>query len=194
MVVPELVKCHRCANCRFDCELGLGKSMSCMPCIEAKAKCVQPGADKPEVKWQRKHAEEEDNNDKSQEKPKKKVRRESELEAGPSRRKGLKESEGSKMAGPDSELQKLLRRLLARFDCQNNLLEELVELKTAKLYGEPVDEPDKEFEEGREEEAAAELLAVVEEKDTAEVEEQEAVEVTMEGVESAEVEVKGTME
>lgn len=70
------------------------------------------------MKCRRKHAEEKDDNDKPQEKPKKKDRRESELEAGPSQKKGSKELEESRTTGQDSELQTLLKRLLARFDPQ----------------------------------------------------------------------------
>lgn len=118
VVAPELLACIRCTNHGFNCKLRPGKSKLCLPCIKAKTKCIQPGVEEPEMKCRRKHAEEKDDDDKPQEKPKKKDRRESELEAGPSRKKGSKELEESRTTGQDSELQTLLRRLLARFDPQ----------------------------------------------------------------------------
>ena len=135
------------------------------------------------MKCRRKHAEEKDDDDKPQEKPKKKDRRESELEAGPSRKKGSKELEESRTTGQDSELQTLLRRLLARFDPQTISWRSSWSWRRRSCTGSQWTSR------GREEEAAVKLSEVAEEKEVV-----EEVEVTVEGVENTGAEVDETME
>ena len=41
---------NQCAEHELECELGPSKSISCMECCKAKAKCKQPGEEKLERK------------------------------------------------------------------------------------------------------------------------------------------------
>ncbi|KAN0082705.1 hypothetical protein V8E55_008500 [Tylopilus felleus] len=143
-VAPELAECHQCANRGFNCELRPGKSTLCMPCIEVKVKCVHPGAEKPETKHWRKHTDDEEE---ELQKPRKKAR--------PSG--GSNSLEGGS-AGLDPDFQRLFKGPLGHLDHQNQLLVQLVELKTAEVYRGKESEPEEEFEEGREEEVAVEIL------------------------------------
>ena len=62
------------------------------------------------------------------------------------------------LAGLDLDFQRLFKGLLGHLDCQNQLLAQLVELKTAEVYRGKESKSEKEFEEGGEEEVAAEIL------------------------------------
>ena len=113
---------------------------------------MRPGAEKPEMKHQRKHIEDDEE---ESPKPKEKVRTELETGAGPSR--GSKLLEGG-LVGLDPDFRRLFKGLLGCLNCQNQLLAQLVELKMADVYRGKESKLEEEFEEGREEEVAAEIL------------------------------------
>jgi len=55
-----LSECTRCMDHGLECELGPGKSTSCVACQEAKLKCEQPGMEaKGKLECQRRWVEEE---------------------------------------------------------------------------------------------------------------------------------------
>ena len=60
--------------------------------------------------------------------------------------------------GLDPDFRRLFKGLLGRLNRQNQLLAQLVELKMADVYRGKESEPEEEFEEGGEEEVAAEIL------------------------------------
>ena len=105
---------------------------------------MHPGAEKPETKRWRKHT---DDKEEESQKPRKKAR--------PSG--GSKSLEGGS-AGLDLDFQRLFKGSLGRLDHQNQLLVQLIKLKTAEVYRGKESEPEEEFEEGREEEVAVEIL------------------------------------
>jgi len=149
-----LPECTRCTDRGLECELGPGKSTSCVACREGKLKCERPGMEaKGKSERRRKRVEEESPRGK-----KKKARTTEESEAGPS---GKKTKElgavtiGGEPAFPPqvaTELRELLRGLYRRLDDQNKYLARLVELKAVEVYGDREEsedlEADTELEEG----------------------------------------------
>jgi len=109
--------------------------MACKACIEAKAKCVRPGAEGSEkvMKRQRK-AEEELPRGK-----KKRARTTEESEAGPSRIRGAEREGGAEMAEGVmdilGEIRDAMRAQNRQLDHLNAVLGRLVELKAEEVYG-----------------------------------------------------------
>ena len=159
--------CARCIKKILLCELGTGKSTSCQACKVVKVQCERPGEEEVELKvvcWRK--------------------CMEVELPHGKKKAwmeelsKGLKKSNGGpavKEIGGlilGAELKPLFRGLFAQLNHQNNLLEDLLEVKTQEvvlLLGTEVNE----------------MEETDEEKDM-EVNEEEVRELSMEGPKEAE--------
>ena len=121
--------CARCVEKMLLCEPGTGKSMSCQACKAAKVQCERPGEKEvePKVVCWRKCTEVESPCDE-----KKKAWMEESL-------KGLEKSNGGlavKKVGVSTlsaELKLLFRGLSTWLNHQNDLLEDLLEIKTQKV-------------------------------------------------------------
>lgn len=147
----ELLKCMRCTDRGLECELGPGKSTSCVGCIEAKSKCERPGEEKTERRRKRRVKELEE----PLQGKKKKARAEA---------KGSEQGEGSSGSAEaefqiPGELHDLMQGLLRRLDTQNELLEQLVDLKKVEVHGRVSESEDgmDDWEEGVEAERVAKL-------------------------------------
>ena len=124
---PEV--CTRCIEKMLLCKLGTGKSTSCQVCKAAKAWCKRPGEEEVELKvvlW-RKHTK--------MEWPcgeKKKMQMKKSLKGSEKSNRGLvvKEVGGSTLR---AELKLLFWGLFMLLNCQNDLLEVLLEVKTQKV-------------------------------------------------------------
>ena len=164
----ELPVCNQCAEHGLECKLRPGKSTLCTECREVKAKCKQPGKEKPERKCKRAQAEE--------------------PEAGPSNSKRLKktlEERSDGMAELAEVLGAGLKAITDALSKQGRLLQELVELEADKVElmqldrwasEDKEDEEEEETEEGEEVEVEQELLELAEEKEENGEESEEAEE------------------
>ena len=100
-----LPECARCERRGFECERGSGRSTACKACIEAKAKCVRPGAEGTEVAMkQRKRTEGESPRGK-----RKRAWTTEESEAGPSRVKGAEREGGAEVTEGSADVLREIR-------------------------------------------------------------------------------------
>ena len=130
-----LPECTWCERRGFECERGSGKSTACKACIEAKAKCVRPGAEGSEKATKRRRKAEEE----SPRGKKKRARTTEESEAGPSKVRGTEREGGAEMAEGVmdvlGEIRDAMRAQNRRLDHLNVVLGRLVELKAKEVYG-----------------------------------------------------------
>ena len=107
--------CNQCVEYRLECKLGPSKLTLYTKCCEVKAKCEQPGEEKPERKHKQAQTEE--------------------PEVGPSSLKRLKMSEerSDGMAELAEVLGAGLKAIMDLFSKQGRLLQELMELEVNKV-------------------------------------------------------------